>query len=103
MASSADSKAIDMPLPVTGGIMVNASPTQHSFRWVARCGRRQSPATEQKESSSNRASATRECSTDAAGPPSQSRQRCARSGTTDLLRNKPQMFTSPPAKRHKPT
>ena len=51
-ASSADSKAIDMPLPVTGGIMVMASPTQHSFRWVAHCGRRQRPATEQKESSS---------------------------------------------------
>ena len=29
-------KAIDMPLPVTGGIMVNASPTQHSFRSVRR-------------------------------------------------------------------
>src|ERR1035441_10573519 len=103
MASSADSKAIDMPLPVTGGIIVSASPTQHSFRWVAHCGRRQRPATEQKEFSSNRASARRERNTDAGGPPSQSRQRRARSGTTDLLQNKPQMFTSPPANRHKPT
>lgn len=55
MASSADSNDIDMPLPVTGGIIVTASPTQHSFRAAACCGRNDNPATEQKDASSNAA------------------------------------------------
>ena len=37
-AIPADSNAMDIPLPVTGGIMVMASPTQHSLRAAARCG-----------------------------------------------------------------
>ena len=50
---------MDMPLPVTGGIMVMASPTQHSARAAARCGRNEIPATAQNEFSSNSAAASR--------------------------------------------
>src|SRR5882757_11575165 len=59
IAISADSKAMDIPLPVTGGIIVTASPMQHSVLSMARCGFSESPATEQNESSSNRADASR--------------------------------------------
>ena len=50
---------MDMPLPVTGGIMVMASPMQHSARAAARCGRNEIPATAQNEFSSNSAAASR--------------------------------------------
>jgi hypothetical protein len=58
-ANSADSNAMDMPLPVTGGIMVIESPMQISARDEARCGRNDIPATAQKEFSSNSALANR--------------------------------------------
>ena len=83
--------------------MVSASPTLHSFLPRARCGRTQIPATEQKESSTNWPVPTRERKTESAAPPSQSRQRWTRSGTVVALRNKPQMFTSPPGSWHNPT
>jgi len=59
MAISADSNAMDMPLPVTGGVIVSASPMQHSAFAAARCGFRERPATEQNESGSNCAAPNR--------------------------------------------
>src|SRR6185295_1257610 len=53
IANSADSKAMDMPLPVSGGIIVMASPTEHSVCSTACCGRNEKPATEQNEFSSS--------------------------------------------------
>src|ERR1035438_7555525 len=68
MASSADSRAMDMPLPVTGGIMVMASPMQQSGRATARYGRNERPATAQNEFSSNSADASRWCKGEPVGP-----------------------------------
>jgi hypothetical protein len=50
---------MDMPLPVIGGIMVIASPTQISARAAAGCGCNESPATAQKELLSSSALASR--------------------------------------------
>ena len=42
MAISADSKAMDMPLPVTGGVIVSASPMQHSAKALYEASRKAS-------------------------------------------------------------
>ena len=63
---------MDMPLPVTGGVMVKASPMQHSFFAAARCGFNCSPATEQNESGSNSAAPSRSRSSEPVSPRSQS-------------------------------
>src|SRR5437867_11334869 len=112
MGISTDSKAMDMPFPVTGGIIVRASPTQHSGRVVAGCGRRERPATEQKEASSKAALARRECKGVPGAPRTVSCQDLlsptlsSEGGEGEApagLRNRPQTLISPPFKRQRPT
>ena len=55
-----------------GGVIVTVSPMQHSFLAAARCGFNCSPATEQNESGTNSAAASRSCSNEPVSPRNQS-------------------------------
>jgi hypothetical protein len=55
---------MDMPFPVTGGIIVNASPTEHSAAFSARAGRKLRPDTAQNDSLMNWAPSSRWCRTE---------------------------------------
>ena len=101
-ASCADSNASDIPLPVTGGIIVSASPMHTSDFSEARCGCNDRPATEQKDFSSNSARANRSCKIVPGFPRSRSNPFFGKS-FSPLRRNRPQTFTSPPDSLQMPT
>src|ERR1035438_7769740 len=93
---------MDMPLPVTGGVIVNASPMQQSFFAAACCGFGCSPATEQNESASNYAAPSRSRSSEPVSPRSQSGfDPGGRFPSRD--RKSPHTLTSPPLIRLTPT
>lgn len=101
-AISADSSAMDIPLPVTGGVMVKASPMEHSSLVEARRGFNWIPATEQNDSGSNCPFDSRVRSNEPSCPSSQSAFDSVRCLSRRAL-NRPQTFTWPRSTRLAPT
>jgi hypothetical protein len=93
MARSALSIAIDMPFPVTGGIMVRASPIRRPEWEEAFLGVRESAAMELKEESSHTALFNRCNKRDSGWPESHCFQLVERLGTGDRERKRPQTLT----------
>jgi hypothetical protein len=93
MERPALSMAIDMPFPVTGGIMVRASPIRRPEWEEAFLGVRESAAMELKEESSHTALFNRFIKRDSGWPESHCFQTVERLGTGDRERKRPQTLT----------